>query len=146
MSVLNIAIIIFVILESLNVYVLYMAPDFNKGNGVAVFNHWEMSKKDDDAHLFARYLVNWVAGTKLIFILLLLVVLLTASEFTKTCAVGVTTIAIGTYYWRLHPIIKTLDAKGHITPKGYSKTLGTTIAIFILMFSLAFAVSIFKLI
>lgn len=140
MRIIDISILIFVILESANVYVLYFAPDFKYGNGIAVFNHWQDSKQDEDAHLFAKYLVNWVAGTKLIFILLLFVVLFKANDVTKLWAVAATIAAIATYYWRLHPIIKALDSKGHITPKGYSKTLGHTIAGFLLMFSAALLV------
>lgn len=139
MSLLDISIIIFILLETANVCVLYFVPDSSRGNGIAVFNHWESSKKDEDIHLFARYMTNWVAGTKLIFILLLLTVLVTADERTKVLSVAVVVVSIATYYWRLHPIIKTLDERGQITPHGYSKVLGKTIAGFIIMFSFAIA-------
>lgn len=134
---LDFVIILFIILEMLNVLILYFAPDSKRGNGVAVFNQWHQSKEDENAHLFAKYLVNWVAGTKLIFIVLLLVVLLTGSETTKVLSILVLIGAIATYYWRLHPIIKSLDLKGQITPKGYSKTLGVTIGMFITVFLVA---------
>ncbi len=137
MTILNTAIIVFVIMESLNVLILYFAPDSRLGNGVAVFNEWEQSKKNDASHLFARYMTFWVAGTKLIFIVLLLVILFTGSELTKFCAILAMILSIATYFWRLHPIIVKLDQMGEITPKGYSKALFFMIAGFLVMFSLA---------
>lgn len=131
------SIIIFVILEMANVCILYFTPNSRRGNGVAVFNHWESSKDDENAHLFARYMVNWVAGTKLIFIGLLIVILLTGDELTLQLSGGVLILSITTYFWRLHPIVKLLDQKGLITPRGYSKTLGLTIVCFIVMLSLS---------
>lgn len=77
----------------------------------------------------------WVAGVKLIFIFLLLVVLLTGNETTKIWAVVSMIISIATYFWKLHPIIKKLDSLNKISPKGYSKTLGLMISGFLLMFS-----------
>ncbi|MGD9676953.1 MAG: hypothetical protein AB7V16_01135 [Vulcanibacillus sp.] len=143
MNVLDISIIIFVIMETANVCILYFAPDSRLGNGVAVFNHWESSKKNEDTHLFASYMTNWVAGTKLIFIMLLLVVLFTGSEITKIFTVVVMILSITTYFWRLHPIVKKLDKKGQITPAGYSKTLGFMIAGFLIMFTLALILALF---
>lgn len=137
MDFLDISILIFLVLETANVCILYFAPDSSRGNGIAVFNYWESSKSDENGHLFARYMTNWVAGTKLIFILLLLIVLVTASDLTKVFSVAVVIISIATYYWRLHPIIKLLDQRGQITPSGYSKVLGKMIAGFIVMFSIA---------
>ncbi len=142
MSILDLSIILFVIMETANVCILYFAPDSRKGNGVAVFNQWEASKEVEDAHLFARYMTNWVAGTKLIFILLLVVVFLVGDERTKLFAVLVMIASIATYFWRLHPIIRKLDEKGQITPVGYSKTLGRMIAGFMVMFTLAFVLQL----
>ena len=48
----------------------------------------------------------WVAGVKLIFIFLLIVVLLTGTEITRVWAVVAMILSIATYFWRLHPIIK----------------------------------------
>lgn len=138
MNILDIAIIIFVIMETANVIILYFAPDSRLGNGVAVFNQWEKSKDNDNEHLFARYMTCWVAGTKLIFIVLLLVILLTGTEVTKIFGVAAMILSIATYFWKLHPIIKNLDSKGQITPQGYSKTLGYMITGFLVMFSGAF--------
>ncbi len=140
MDILSIAITIFIVLESLNVMILYFHPDFKYGNGVAVFKSWEVSKQDEVMHLFARYMANWVAGTKLIFIVLLLVILLTGTAVTKLWAVVAMILSIATYFWKLHPIIKTLDAKGEIQPAGYSKTLGFMIGSFMFMFTAALIV------
>lgn len=143
MNILDIAIIVFVIMETANVCILYFAPDSRLGNGVAVFDEWGNSKKDEGTHLFAQYMTNWVAGTKLIFIVLLLVILFTGSETSKMFGVGVMILSIATYYWRLNPIIKKLDAKNKITPKGYSKTLELMITGFLLMFSIALIMYLF---
>lgn len=135
MTILDIAILIFIIMETGNICILYFAPDSRLGNGVAVFDGWEKSKADQDGHLFVRYMTNWVAGTKLIFIVLLLIILLFGDDAIKPWAVGVMILSIATYFWRLHPIIKELDNRGQITPKGYSKALFGMILGFIVMFS-----------
>ena len=57
MSVLSIAIGIFIVLESLNVLTLYFNPGSQLGNGIGVFHAWETSKADPDMHQFVRYLV-----------------------------------------------------------------------------------------
>lgn len=137
MDILSISIIIFCIMEMGNVLVLYFATDSKLGNGVAVFDSWHDSKKDDVMNLFSHYMAYWVAGVKLIFILLLLVVLFTGSELTKIWSVVVMILSIATYFWKLHPIIKKLDSMGKITPKGYSKTLGIMISGFLIMFLFA---------
>ncbi len=103
--------------------VLYFKPDTFIGNGVGVFNFWNKSKEDEEAHLFARYMTNWVAGVKLIFIALLLVIVVYGSDLLKILSLAVTTISISTFYIRLYPIMKRLDVMGKITPKGYSKAL-----------------------
>lgn len=135
--ILDIAIIIFCIMELGNVLILYFKPDSKLGNGVAVFDAWKDVKEDKNLDLFAHYMAYWVAGVKLIFIFLLLVVLLTGNETTKIWAVVAMIISIATYFWKLHPIIKKLDSLNKISPKGYSKTLGLMISGFLLMFSTA---------
>jgi len=115
MNILDISIIIFIVMELANVCILYFAPDFRQGNGVAIFNHWEKSKKDETSHLFARYMTYWVAGSKLIFILLLVVILLTANDLTKMWTIIIMIISIASYYWKLHPIITKLDNIDHFS-------------------------------
>lgn len=109
MNVLSIAIIIFIILESLNVVTLYFNPGSRMGNGLGVFNAWESSKADPEMHQFIRYLVNWVAGTKLIFIALLIVILLTAGESTQLLTVVAMIASISSFFWRLFPNLGTYD-------------------------------------
>lgn len=134
-DILDIAILVFIFMESANVVILYFFPDCKLGNGVAVFNPWFHAKDDPNTALFASYLVNWVAGCKLIFIVLLAVILAVGNQATKVGAVVVMIVSIATYFWRLHPIIKVLDGRGAVTPKGYSKTLFAMIVGFIALFS-----------
>ena len=136
--ILNIAIVIFMVMELANVLVMYCKPDFKYGNSMTVFNEWHKSKADSNSSLFARYMVNWVANCKLIFIAILAVVLFVGDERIKLYSVGATVLSIGLYFITLHPIIRKLDAAGEITPKGYSRTLGFMIAGFMVMFAVAF--------
>lgn len=126
-----------------NIFILYFMPDSKLGNGVAVFNTWFDMKNDSSMSLFAHYMAYWVAGVKLIFIFLLLVILFTGSVTTKMWAVTAMILSIATYFWKLHPVIKRLDTMGKISPKGYSKTLGYMIGGFLLMFSTALIMHIF---
>ena len=136
MSLLSIAILIFIIMESANVAILYFWPSSQMGNGVGVFNAFH-NRESDEQRLFTSYLVNWVAGVKLIFIFLLAVILVIGTEQVKLWAVVAMILSIATYFWRLHPTIKKLDAMGCITPKGYSKALGWMITGFMLRFTAA---------
>ena len=139
MNILSIAILIFIVMESANVAILYFWPGSRLGNGVAVFNAY-FNPGSEEQRLFTSYLVNWVAGVKLIFIFLLAVILAIGTEQIKLWAVVAMILSIATYFWRLHPTIKRLDAMGCITPKGYSKALGWMIAGFLIMFTLALVV------
>ena len=141
MSIFSIAIIIFIIMESANVAIVYFWPGSQLGNGVGVFNAFHHSGSEEQK-LFASYLVNWVAGVKLIFIFLLAVILVVGTEQLRMWAVVAMILSIATYFWRLHPTIKKLDAMGCITPKGYSKALGWMIGGFLLMFTLALVVHV----
>lgn len=143
MSILSLSIIVFCIMELGNILILYFKPDSKLGNGVAVFNAWFDVKNNDSLELFARYMAYWVAGVKLIFIFLLIVILFTGTETTKMFAVIAIILSIATYFFKLHPIIKKLDSMGKITPKGYSKTLGYMISSFLIMFSLALIIYLF---
>lgn len=134
MDILSTVIIFFIILETLNVIILYKYPTSKKGNGVGVFDAFEKSKSDPEVHAFIKYLINWIAGTKLIFILLLIVIIATGSINTKIFSLVALIISISTFFWKLYPIIKKIDEKGNISPKGYSRTLGTMIAFFLVLF------------
>ena len=143
MNAATIAIIIFIVLELTNIIMLYFFPATGKGNGIGVFNAYEKSKSDPEIHSFIRYMVAWVAGTKLIFVALLIVIILTGSRTTKLLSVAVLIPSIATFYWRLYPAIRRMDRQGELNPKGYSKILFWMIAVLILSFLTALAVSLF---
>jgi len=133
----KIAIIAFIILETGNIMMMYFLPDSKMGNGVGVFKAWEKSKTDPEIHNFAKYMVNWVAGTKVIFILLLIVFLVWGDDKTLPFVGVAMTLSIATFFFRLFPMMKDMDQKGQVDPKGYSKTLRLMILGMILVFSAA---------
>jgi uncharacterized membrane protein len=143
MSILSIVIIIFILLEITNVITLYFVPDSRKANGLGVFNAWEKSKSDPEIHQLVRYLANWVAGTKLIFISLLIVILFTGDNTTKQITVIALILSILSFFWRLFPGIRNMDRNNQITPAGYSKTLGLMIGCFVTGFALALLFTVF---
>jgi hypothetical protein len=141
MNIIKIVIIGFVLLEFTNVIALYFFPDSKLANSVGIFKAWEKSKSDPEMHNFVEYLVNWVAGTKLIFILLLIVILYTADEQTLTLTSVALAIAIASFFWRLFSMIRKMDRDEQIDPKNYSAVLGWMIFAFILVFLAAIFIS-----
>ena len=137
-----IAIVLFIIIETLNIATLYFKPELKVGNGIGVFKAFEASKQYPEIHDLIKYLINWVAGTKLIFICLLIVILFTGTDLTKYLAVIALILSILSFYWRLYPMMKTMDQKDQLSPKGYSKTLGIMITSFILVFVAAAIIGI----
>jgi hypothetical protein len=133
--ILTLAIWIFVVLESLNVIIMYGKPEFKYGNSMAVFQGWADLKTQEPDHLFAKYLVYWVANCKVIFILLLATIALIGDNSIKVIGVVVTMCSIGLYFVTLHPIITQLDRIGKINPPGYSQTLGVIVGSFMVMFT-----------
>lgn len=133
----------FLLLEATNVITLYFFPGFKYANGVGVFTAWEKSKQDPEVHDFVKYLVNWVAGTKLIFILLLIVIMATASERTLLFSAVAMVISIASFFWRLFPLIRKMDRNQQIDPKNYSIVLGWMIMAFIAVFLSAIVINIF---
>jgi hypothetical protein len=144
MNLLTIVTIAFLILEATNVLALYFFPDSKLANSVGVFKAWEKSKGDPEIHNFVKYLVNWVAGTKLIFILLLIVILYIADEQTLVLTSAALVISIASFFWRLFPLIHRMDHDGQIDPKNYSAVLGWMIFAFILVFLTAIIFSVFR--
>lgn len=142
MNTIKIVIIGFLILEATNVLTLYFSPGSKLANGVGVFKAWEKSKRNPEIHNFVKYLVNWVAGTKLIFILLLIVILYTADDQTLLFSCIALVISIASFFWRLFPLIRQMDGEGQINPKKYSAVLGWMILAFILIFMTAIGVSL----
>ncbi|RLD06439.1 MAG: hypothetical protein DRI56_08085 [Chloroflexota bacterium] len=134
MNPLTIVTIGFLVLEAANVLTLYFFPGSKYANGVGVFNAWEKSKNDPELHAFIKYLVNWVAGTKLIFILLLIVILYSADDQTLIFTGIALVISIASFFWRLFPLIRKMDKNGQIAPQNYSTVLGGMITAFILVF------------
>lgn len=137
MSFLAIVTIGFLILEFANVLALYFFPGTKYANAMGIFKAWEKSKADSEIHNFVRYLVNWVAGTKLIFIALLIVILIVADERSLVFAGIALVISIASFFWRLFPLIRKMDREGQIEPKNYSLALGWMIGGFILIFTAA---------
>ena len=144
MSFLTIVTIGFLVLEFANVVVLYFKPEFKYANGVGIFKAWEKSKLDPEVHDFVKYLVNWVAGTKLIFILLLVVILVVADEQTLLFSGGALVISIASFFWRLFPLVRKMDRDDQIQPMGYSLILGIMIGAFILIFLAAIFITVFQ--
>ena len=142
MNVITIVTIGFLVLEATNVLALYFFPDSKLANSVGVFKAWEKSKSDPEVHNFVKYLVNWVAGTKLIFILLLIVILCTADDQTLIFTAIALVISIASFFWRLFPLVRNMDRDDQIDPKNYSATLGWMIAAFILVFLIAIFISV----
>jgi hypothetical protein len=129
-------------LEATNVIVLYFSPGLKYANGVGVFKAWEKSKQDPEIHNFVKYLVNWVAGTKLIFILLLVVILIAADDKTMIFSAFVLVVSIASFFWRLFPLIRKMDRESQIDPEKYSAVLGWMIFAIIVVFLAAILVSV----
>jgi hypothetical protein len=134
MSIIQIVILLFMVLELSNILALYFAPHLKVANAVGVFAAWEKSKQDSEVHAFVRYLVYWVAGTKLIFILLLGVIVLFADPDTQRMSLLALALATASFYWRMFPLIRKMDRQGQVNPKNYSTVLGIMIVVFVVVF------------
>jgi hypothetical protein len=137
MTIIQIAISGFILLELSNVVALYFAPGSKYANAVGVFSAWEKSKQYPEIHDLVKYLVYWVAGTKLIFLLLLTVIIIFADTETQRISVMALVIAILSFYWRLFPLIRKMDQNGQVEPKNYSVVLGVMIFVFVAVFLIA---------
>ena len=133
--------IAFLLMEASNVLTLYFFPGSKMANGVGVFKAWEKSKQDPEVHDLVRYLVNWVAGTKLIFILLLIVILATAPQTTLLWTAAAMLVSIASFFWRLFPLIRKMDRAGQIDPANYSAVLGWMITAMMAVFLAALVVA-----
>ena len=141
MNLIQYAIIGFIILETTNIIALYFFPGSKYANSVGIFRAWEKSKQDPELHNFVKYMVNWVAGTKLIFILLLIVILFTANERTLIFSGAALIISISSFFWRLFPLIRKMDKENQINPKNYSAVLGLMSLAFVVFFVVALILS-----
>jgi hypothetical protein len=142
MLLLHLVLIAFLVLESINIVALYFRPGSRSSNALGVFAAWEASKQDPDVHDLVRYLAFWVAGTKLIFVMLLISILVFGDQRLKVTAVGVLIISIASFFWRLFPLIRRVDARDGLKPHGYSKTLGRMITAIIVVMTIALAFAI----
>jgi len=127
----------FILLELSNVIALYFFPGSKMANAVGVFSAWESSKRYPEIHDFIKYLVYWVAGAKLVFLLLLAVVIFTGSEEMQRYSLIALGAATLSFYWRLFPLIRRMDRSGQIQPSNYSMILGGMIFVLVSSFTLA---------
>ena len=140
LDILSVVMIGFILIELSNVVVLYCRPGSRRGNGMGVFKPYKKAQADPEVYALITYLINWVAGVKLIFIVLIGGIAVGGDRNLKAFSVGALILSIATFYIRLYPGIKKMDGQGLIEPKGYAKTLGLMIGGFILIFSAALAV------
>ena len=136
MTIGEIIIIGFIFLELSNVVMLYFAPGSKNANSIGVFASWEKSKQYPEIHEFVKYLVNWIAGSKLIFIFLLMGIIIVGDREIQQVSLIVLAVSTLLFYWRLFPLIRKMDKRGEISPKNYSLILGIMIFVFIIAFTL----------
>lgn len=142
MNLYQISITVFCFIETLNILTLYFKPNSRIGNGLGVFNSLDKALADEEKKDFVSYLINWVAGTKLIFVMLGVVVVVLGDITLHFYTVIALILSILSFYWRLYPIIRKLDHAGEITPKGYSRTLNYMIIGFLSMFVIVILVKL----
>ena len=70
-----------------------------------------------EVHDFAKYLVNWVAGTKLIFLMLLIVILVIADDRGLFYTGVAMIISVSSFFWRLFPLVRKMDRADQVDPK-----------------------------
>lgn len=133
----KIVLLAFVFLEFSNVLAMYFAPGSRYANAVGVFTAWEKSKQHPEIHEFVKYLVNWVAGAKLIFLLLLVLIVFFADLALQRLSLFALAVATASFYWRLFPLIRKMAKNNQVTPQNYSTVLGIMILVFIVFFLVA---------
>ena len=142
MNVLQIVIIVFCILESLNILVLYSGPTLKQGNGVGVFKKVHEIDPNDETFQLIKYLTNWVANVKVIFVALAIIIVIFADKDVQLYAAIAFVFSIALFYFTLYPIMKKIDEQGRLVVKGYSKTLAYMISSFIFVFIAAIIIYI----
>jgi len=138
MSLIVVAIALFMMLELGNVFMLYFKKDSTIANGIGTFKAWEKSKSDPAVNDLVKYLANWVAGTKIFILSLLTVIVIFGPPELYPWVLLAMIISIASFYVGLFPLARKMDREDMLTPKGYSKTLGAMIAIFIIVFAILF--------
>ncbi|MBN2228419.1 MAG: hypothetical protein JW779_02425 [Candidatus Thorarchaeota archaeon] len=134
MSLIVVAIAVFMMLELSSVLMLYFKKDSTRANGIGAFKAWEQSKSHPEINDFAKYLINWVAGTKIFFLSMLTVIVIFGSPDLYPWVLLAMIISIATFYVGLFPLVRKIDYEDMLIPKGYSKTLAGMITIFIIVF------------
>jgi len=134
MSLVVVAIAFFMILELSNIIMLYFNKDSTRANGIGTFKAWEMSKSHPEINDFVKYLINWVAGTKIFFLSLLAVIVIFGSSSLYPWILLAMIVSIATFYVGLFPLARKMDKEDMLIPKGYSKTLVGMITILIIVF------------
>ena len=132
MTFLIIVIIGFLLLEISNVIVLFFIPDSKQVHGMGMFPAWEKSKSDPDVHSLMRYLAIWVAGSKLIIVALLIVLLIWGNKQLITLGGFALVISMSPFYFGLFPAMQKIDKNNQVDPKGFSVRLGFTITVLVL--------------
>jgi len=128
MNAIQVTLLVFVIIESLNMLELYFFQDNCMFNGASIFSGWEKSKTDPEIHALVRYLVNWLAGIKMIVIGLVLVLIFMVPESTTLLGAIALVATVSSFYWRLSPMLRAADNAGQVTPRGHSKRLNLMVA------------------
>jgi hypothetical protein len=85
-------------------------------------------------HGFVKYVVNREAGTKLIFISVLIVILCTADVQTLALTGAALAISMASFFWRLLPLTRKMDRDDQVDPRNYSAVLDWMILAFVLAF------------
>ena len=124
--------IAFLLLEISNVFVLFFKPNSRQVHGLGMFPAWEKSKTDPDIHNLMKYLATWVAGSKLILIALLIVILVWGDRQLVIITGFALAFSMLPFYFGLFPAMKKIDQNSQVDPKGFSMRLGFTITVLIL--------------
>lgn len=128
MNAIQVTLLVFVLIESLSMLELYFLKDNPMFNGVGIFSGWEISKRNPEVHALVCYLVNWLAGVKMIVISLVLVLAFMVPENTMLLGTIALAVTVSSFYWRLHPMLRAADKAGQVTPQGHSKRLSIMVA------------------
>jgi len=137
MTIIKTVLLVFILLEFSNVVALYFFPGSRRANAVGFFSAWEQSKQFPEIHDLMRYLVFWVAGAKLIFLFLLVLIVAFADLNLQRWSLMALALATVSFYWRMFPLARKMDRDGQIKLKNYSLVLGGMILALILLFVLA---------
>ena len=138
MSLVVVVIALFMLLELGNIFMLYFKKDSTRANGIGTFKAWEKSKSDSEINDLVKYLINWVAGTKIFFVSLLTVIVVFGSPDLHPWILLAMIFSIATFYVGLFPLARKMDREDMLIPKGYSRTLVGMITIFIIVFLILF--------